>query len=77
MREKDAARLLVYHALKTIHYGDCEKVVRVNPLSTPYGKADIEAMVGVSVGAMLSVGVGVAGVVGVAVAVAGPRNNFV
>ncbi|HWQ07389.1 MAG TPA: citrate (pro-3S)-lyase subunit beta [Feifaniaceae bacterium] len=43
--EKDAARLLVYHALKTIHYGECEKVVRVNPLSTPYGKADIEAMV--------------------------------
>jgi citrate lyase subunit beta/citryl-CoA lyase len=49
MREKDAARLLVYHALKTIHYGDCEKVVRVNPLSTPYGKADIEAMVAAGV----------------------------
>ena len=45
MREKDAARLLVFHALKTIHYGDCERVVRVNPLDTPYGKADIEAMV--------------------------------
>ena len=43
--EKDAARLLVYNALKTIHYGECEKVVRVNPLNTPYGKADIEAMV--------------------------------
>jgi len=43
--EKDAARLLVYHALKTIHYGECEKVVRVNPLNTPFGKADIEAMV--------------------------------
>lgn len=43
--EKDAARLLVYHALKTIHYGECEKVVRVNPLNTSYGKADIEAMV--------------------------------
>ncbi|HWQ06549.1 MAG TPA: citrate (pro-3S)-lyase subunit beta [Feifaniaceae bacterium] len=43
--EKDAARLLVYHALKTIHYGECEKVVRVNPLNTPYGKVDIEAMV--------------------------------
>ena len=43
--DKDAARLLVYNALKTIHYGDCEQVVRVNPLSTPYGKADIEAMV--------------------------------
>ena len=45
LREKDAARLLVYHALKTIHYGDAERVVRVNPLSTPYGRADIEAMV--------------------------------
>ena len=45
LREKDAARLLVYHALKTIHYGECERVVRVNPLNTPYGKADIEAMV--------------------------------
>jgi len=45
LREKDAARLLVYHALKTIHYGECERVVRVNPLSTPFGKADIEAMV--------------------------------
>ena len=45
LREKDAARLLVYHALKTIHYGDCERVVRVNPLSTPFGKEDIEAMV--------------------------------
>ncbi len=45
MREKDAARLLVYNALKTIPYGNCEKVVRVNPLDTPYGKQDIEAMV--------------------------------
>lgn len=45
LREKDAARLLVYHALRTIHYGECERVVRVNPLNTPFGKADIEAMV--------------------------------
>ncbi len=45
LREKDAARLLVYNALKTIDYGDCELVVRVNPLSTPYGRQDIEAMV--------------------------------
>lgn len=43
--EKDAARLLVHHALKTIHYGECEKVVRVNPLNTPFGRADVEAMV--------------------------------
>lgn len=45
MLEKDAARLLVYNALKTIDYGDVELVVRINPLSTPYGKQDIEAMV--------------------------------
>ena len=49
LREKDAARLLFYHALKTIHYGECERVVRVNPLNTPYGKADIEAMVAAGV----------------------------
>lgn len=45
MAEKDAARLLVFNALKTIDYGDMEIVVRINPLNTPYGKADIEAMV--------------------------------
>lgn len=43
--EKDAARMLVYNALKTIDYGDVEIVVRVNPLSTPYGREDIRAMV--------------------------------
>lgn len=45
MTEKDAARLLVYNALKTIDYGDTEMVVRINPLNTPYGKKDIEAVV--------------------------------
>jgi len=45
MAEKDAARLLVHHALKTIDYGNTEMVVRVNPLSTPYGRKDVEAMV--------------------------------
>lgn len=45
LAEKDAARLLVYNALKTISYQPCERVVRVNPLSTPYGRQDIEAMV--------------------------------
>lgn len=45
MAEKDAARLLVYHALKTIDYGNTEMVVRINPLNTPYGKKDIEAVV--------------------------------
>lgn len=45
MAEKDAARLLVYNALKTIDYGMTEMVVRINPLNTPYGKKDVEAMV--------------------------------
>jgi len=45
MAEKDAARLLVHNALKTIDYGDTEMVVRVNPLNTPYGKKDVEAVV--------------------------------
>lgn len=45
LAEKDAARLLVYHALKTVDYGHTEKVVRINPLSTPYGKKDVEAVV--------------------------------
>ena len=45
MAEKDSARLLVYNALKTIDYGNTEMVVRINPLNTPYGKKDIEAVV--------------------------------
>jgi len=45
MAEKDAARLLVHNALKTIDYGTTEMVVRINPLSTPYGRKDVEAVV--------------------------------
>lgn len=45
MAEKDTARLLVHNALKSIDYGDTEMVVRINPLNTPYGKKDVEAVV--------------------------------
>ena len=45
LAEQDAARLLVYNALKSIDYGDTEMVVRINPLSTPYGRKDVEAVV--------------------------------
>ncbi|MDE6098595.1 MAG: citrate (pro-3S)-lyase subunit beta [Muribaculaceae bacterium] len=45
MAEKDTARLLVHHALKSVDYGNTEMVVRINPLNTPYGKKDIEAVV--------------------------------
>lgn len=45
LREKDAARLLVYHALRHPIYKDMEKVVRINGLATPFGPDDLEAAV--------------------------------
>lgn len=45
MTEKDAARYLVFEALKTVDYGDAELVVRINGLDTPYYQNDIKAMV--------------------------------
>lgn len=45
VNEKDAARMLVYHALTSMDYGGTEVIVRVNGLNTPYGKDDYEAIV--------------------------------
>ena len=45
IHEKDAARFLVYQALKTIDYEGTERVVRINSLDSPYGMEDIEAIV--------------------------------
>ena len=45
VNEKDAARLLVYYALKSDIFGETEVIVRVNALNTPYGKTDYEAIV--------------------------------
>lgn len=45
VREKDAARFLVYNALRTIDYEGVETVVRVNGLDTPFGRQDLEAIV--------------------------------
>ncbi|ELY2735543.1 citrate (pro-3S)-lyase subunit beta [Cronobacter dublinensis] len=45
LREKDTARLLVFHALQHPMYREIETVVRINPLSTPFGLADLEAAV--------------------------------
>lgn len=42
--EKDAARLLVAHALKNVDYGNSERVVRINPLET-FARDDIKAIV--------------------------------
>lgn len=41
--EKDAARYLVTNALQSITY-PCETAVRINHLSTPFGHADLEAI---------------------------------
>ena len=43
--QKDAARFSLYHALKTINYRGCERVVRINGLDTPYWKEDIRCAV--------------------------------
>lgn len=45
LAEKDTARLLVYNALRTVDYGKIEMVVSINPLSNPYGRKDVEAVV--------------------------------
>lgn len=45
LREKDSARLLVMHTLRSGLYAGVETVVRINPLDTPFGRADLEAAV--------------------------------
>lgn len=42
--EKDSARTLVREALKNNDYTGTEVVIRINPLSTPFAKKDIEVM---------------------------------
>ena len=43
--EKDSARVLVRNTLLSVDFGEAEKLVRINPLETEYGKADIEMIV--------------------------------
>ncbi len=45
LREKDSARILVFHALQHPMYREIETVVRINPLNTPFGLPDLEAVV--------------------------------
>ena len=45
LAEKDAARLLVYQALKTLDFGKKEIVVRVNDLGSGLGVRDLEAII--------------------------------
>jgi len=43
--EKSAARYLVRRALATLDWGQSELIVRINSLSTPFGREDLEAIV--------------------------------
>ena len=43
--QKDSARFSLYHALKTIDYGDTEVIVRINGLDTPHWQEDIRCAV--------------------------------
>ena len=43
--EKDAARILLRNALSTLRYASAEVVVRINPLSTPFGREDLDVIV--------------------------------
>ncbi|HWR19396.1 MAG TPA: aldolase/citrate lyase family protein [Clostridia bacterium] len=45
VNEKDAARFLVYNALKSLRYGKKELIVRINDLTTGLGIMDLEAIV--------------------------------
>lgn len=36
--QKDAARFSLYHALKSVDYGDTEVLVRMNGLETPHSR---------------------------------------
>lgn len=44
LTEKDAARILVKEAMKTMSYGNTEVVIRINPLSSPFAMKDIDEM---------------------------------
>jgi len=43
--QKDAARVLVRNTLLSVDFFECERIVRINPLSTEYGEKDLEMVV--------------------------------
>ncbi len=45
LSEKDTARMMVFHALQHFTYKNIETAVRVNPLDTPFGLLDLEAVI--------------------------------
>lgn len=49
VEEKDAARILVHHALQHPGYKDIERVVRINGLDTPFWKKDLRLVINAGV----------------------------
>ncbi len=45
LSEKDSARMMVFHALQHFTYKNIETAVRVNPLNSPFGLLDLEAVI--------------------------------
>jgi citrate lyase subunit beta/citryl-CoA lyase len=43
--QKDAARFSLYHNLKTVDFGNVERVVRINGLDTPHWREDIRVAI--------------------------------
>jgi len=41
IREKDSARILIKHSLKSVDFNSCEKIVRINPFNTELGRKDL------------------------------------
>ena len=44
-QEKAAARILVRNTLRTVDFGTSERIVRINPISSPYGEQDLESII--------------------------------
>ena len=43
--EKFSARILLKHILLNVDFGESERAVRINPLSSPFGRKDLEEIV--------------------------------
>ncbi len=43
--QKDSARFSLYHTLKSVDYGDTERLVRINALDTPHWQEDVRVCV--------------------------------
>jgi citrate lyase subunit beta / citryl-CoA lyase len=53
LTEKDSARVLVREAIKNIDYSNVEVVVRINPLDTEFGPADVDMITRVKPDALM------------------------